>query len=94
VFSKEIKVDIKRKDRYGRHVGKIYVQAVYINLEMVRAGLAWHYKQYAKKDTDLATAEQEAREAKRGLWQAATQVAPWEYRKVKKSRKRSYIAKK
>jgi endonuclease YncB( thermonuclease family) len=84
-------VDIKRKDRYGRHVGKIYAQEVYINLEMVKAGLAWHYKQYAKKDADLATAEQEAREAKRGLWQSSTAIAPWTYRKTKK-RKRTYMA--
>jgi micrococcal nuclease len=52
VFSKEVKVDIKRKDRYGRHVGKIYLQNVYVNLEMVKAGFAWYFKQYAKKDTD------------------------------------------
>jgi endonuclease YncB( thermonuclease family) len=50
---------------------------------MVKAGLAWHFKQYAKKDTDLATAEQEAREAKRGLWQHNNPTPPWEFRKDK-----------
>jgi hypothetical protein len=47
----------------NRHLWK----CAWINLEMVRAGFAWHYKQYSK-DRQLAAAEVAAREARRGLW--------------------------
>ena len=46
---------------------------------MVKAGLAWHYKQYSK-DKRLAELEADARAAKRGLWADKSQVPPWEWR--------------
>jgi micrococcal nuclease len=52
-----------------------------LNQELVRAGLAWWYRQYAKRDQVLAALEQEARAAKRGLWVEASPVPPWEWRK-------------
>jgi endonuclease YncB( thermonuclease family) len=39
-----------------------------LNQEIVRAGLAWWYQQYARRETVLPDLENEAREAKRGLW--------------------------
>lgn len=51
----------------------------------MKAGLAWHYKQYANEQSakdrrEYAQAEAEARNAKRGLWSIASPVAPWDYR--------------
>ena len=59
-----------------------------MNLEQVRAGLAWHYKKYQKEqspeDRALYSAmEVEAREVKRGLWHDPAPVPPWEHRKRK-----------
>jgi micrococcal nuclease len=54
-------------------------------LEMIRAGCAWHYRQYSD-DAGYAAAEQDARRARRGLWQDATPVAPWAYRRPRPSR--------
>lgn len=48
--------------------------------DMLRAGAAWHYKHYDKREK-YAQLEQEAREAKRGLWAGARPMAPWEYRR-------------
>jgi endonuclease YncB( thermonuclease family) len=39
-----------------------------LNQELVTAGMAWWYRQYAKDDASLATLEAEAKAAKRGLW--------------------------
>jgi len=55
-----------------------------LNHELVRVGLAWWYRQYAKKDAELERLEKEARKAKVGLRVDADSVAPWEWRKESK----------
>ena len=83
IFQKEVKVDVSESDLYGRAIGKVYVDSSYVNLEMVIAGLAWHYVQYAPNDTELAEAEKFARSLKRGLWGGNSPIAPWEFLKNK-----------
>lgn len=84
IYGKTVRVEVQNKDRYSRYVAKVYQDGVYINERMVKDGLAWHYKQYAPKDNDLAKAEQGARKAKKGLWKHSDPTAPWEYRRKPK----------
>lgn len=84
IFGKIVKVEVMDIDLYKRSVGKVYIDDKYVNLEMVRAGMAWHYVQYARKDKDLAEAQSSARENKTGLWSIADPVPPWEFRHKKK----------
>ncbi|MBX3745957.1 MAG: thermonuclease family protein [Verrucomicrobiae bacterium] len=81
VFGKDVRVVIQDTDRYGRTVGVVYVGRKQVNLELVRMGLAWHYRQYSD-DKDLARAEVEARKARRGLWADRKPVAPWDWRRA------------
>lgn len=87
VFGKVVNVEVKQEDRYGRTVGLVVVDGVRVNVEMVRRGFAWWYRDYAKKDVALAKAEAEAKNAKRGLWADKAPVAPWEFRQTKELRK-------
>lgn len=85
VFGRQVKVETEKQDRYGRTVGKVLVDGRDANLAMVVAGLAWHYKRYEGEQsaTDrllYAAAEQEAREARRGLWHDQVVTAPWDHR--------------
>lgn len=67
-------------DRNGRMIAEIYLEnGVCINKEMLKSGLAWHYKKYStdKKYSDL---EIIARKNKTGLWQDKNAVAPWNFR--------------
>lgn len=48
VFSKDVEVREYYPDRYGRMVARILVAGKDVSLELVRAGLAWHYKKYSK----------------------------------------------
>lgn len=85
VFAKTVEVETDKVDRYGRRVGKIWVSGVDANLEQVKRGMAWHYKQYAREQSmndqrDYAAAEKVAREARRGLWVDIAPVAPWDFR--------------
>ncbi|MCX7037922.1 MAG: thermonuclease family protein [Spirochaetes bacterium] len=78
-FGKLVTVRVVDVDKYGREVGDVDVDGVPVNAELVRAGLAWHYKQYSK-DATLAALEVEARSGKRGLWADPNPIPPWEFR--------------
>lgn len=66
-FSKDARADCPQTDRYGRQVCTILVGNLDVNLEQVRRGMAWVYRKYAN-DPVYYRAEDEARNAKRGLW--------------------------
>ncbi len=76
---KNIRVDVQNTDRYGRYLGKVYVGKTYVNLELVKAGLAWHYD--GSRDAVIEQAEAAARKAHKGLWSDASAINPREYRK-------------
>lgn len=44
VFDKQVVVEYEKTDSYGRTLGKVVAFGRDVNLEQVRAGLAWHYK--------------------------------------------------
>lgn len=89
VFAKDVRVVQEDIDRYGRLVGHVYVGSTHVNRQLVRDGMAWVYRQYLK-DKTLLQDEQEAREAKRGLWSlpSTEQVPPWEWRRGVKTNNR------
>lgn len=49
-------------------------------MQMVRLGMAWHYKKYSKSKV-YADLEQKARNEKIGLWNDAHPIAPWNWRR-------------
>lgn len=83
MFGKVVTLERADVDRYGRTIGRLYVDGKYVNAEMIRAGFAWHYKQYSS-DRDLAALELDARRARRGLWADQQPVPPWEFRRAGK----------
>ena len=87
VHERDVRIEWEKRDRYQRIIGKVYVDSRLINREMVSEGMAWRYVKYSK-DPELIRAETEAREAKRGLWADKSPVAPWEWRKTEKERRK------
>lgn len=86
VFGKDVTVLYDKTDQYGRLVGKIIVNGQDINLEQVKAGMAWHHKEYEREqspgDRELyARAEDEARAQHRGLWRDPNPVEPSKFRR-------------
>jgi endonuclease YncB( thermonuclease family) len=84
-FGKTARVEVEDTDRYGRTVGRVFVDGTDVNAAMVRQGAAWVYRQYAK-DQSLFALEAEARQAKRGLWSLpeAERQPPWEWRHARR----------
>ena len=78
-FGKEVSLNVTDTDRYGRKVCEVKVGSVDVNLEMIRQGMAWHFKKYSSSKPH-AEAEIEARNAKRGIWSDPGVIPPWEYR--------------
>ena len=68
-------------DRSKRLIGEVILaNGQNLNKELVRQGLAWHFKKYSD-DRTYAALEQEARKQRIGLWSEPNPVAPWEWRK-------------
>jgi len=84
VFNKAIKVEKETVDKYGRTVGTLIVDGMDANREQVKRGMAWAYKQYLH-DQSLLQVEEDARQAKAGLWSEPNPMPPWEYRHGKKT---------
>ncbi len=69
-------------DRYGRLVGKIWLDERDVNREMVAEGHAWVYRRYLR-DPSLLEDEEAAQRNHLGLWALpeAQKVPPWEWRR-------------
>jgi endonuclease YncB( thermonuclease family) len=86
ILSNYCNLKIYSKDRYGRSVGEIFYKKHNINIEMVRGGYAYWYKKYSPKRKDYQSAQEEAKERKKGVWSNPNAIKPSEYRKQKKAR--------
>jgi endonuclease YncB( thermonuclease family) len=93
VFGQQVTIDWQKRDRYQRIVGKVLLNRRDVNLEQLKAGLAWHYKKYVQEQPvedrgSYAQTELQAQQAKVGLWADVSPVAPWDWRKQKRTGKR------
>ena len=82
---REARVLWSKRDSYGRILGKLLVEGVDVNLQMIQRGLAWHYTAYAADQSAAdrnryATAEAAARARGLGLWRDGTAIPPWVFR--------------
>jgi len=86
ILGKSVKADCHKVDQYRRQVCVVFQNGTEINLEMVRSGLAWHYKRYQneqsrKRQKEYAQAERKARLRTVGLWNSE-HLEPWLFRVV------------
>ncbi|MEQ8996395.1 MAG: thermonuclease family protein [Coleofasciculus sp. B1-GNL1-01] len=78
------------RDRYGRKVAEAFVptgrgeEEIFINAEMIRRGMAWHYERYSQNCPNWDVFDQmvtEAKEKRLGIHAKSDSVPPWEWRK-------------
>lgn len=86
IYKQQVCVGWYKRDKYQRLVGVIRIEDEEINLKLVKAGLAWHYKQYeneqSKSDRVLyAKAHEKAEASEVGLWRDSRPIAPWLWRR-------------
>jgi len=82
-FRQMVTVQGQKYDRYKRLIAVVINdKEQIINQEMIKQGMAWHFKKYSS-DPLYAQLEITARKHKVGLWQDSTAIAPWEWRAMK-----------
>ncbi|HMR17935.1 MAG TPA: thermonuclease family protein [Sphingobacterium sp.] len=71
-------------DRNKRLIAEVLLEdGRNLNKELVKNGLAWHFKRYSDSD-EYAKLEAEARSRQIGVWSEPNPIAPWDWRKPKK----------
>lgn len=86
IYQKKIYVRTINIDRYKRFIVKVFTKdGKDVGLQMISSGLAWHYVKY-DNSTVYAIAEKKSRKHRLGIWQDSNPIAPWQWRKNKKSR--------
>lgn len=86
VFGREVAVDWHKRDRWGRIIGVVLVDGRDAGLEQIGAGLAWHYTDYAREQSEAdreryARTQIDARAEALGLWSEEGPIPPWEWRR-------------
>jgi endonuclease YncB( thermonuclease family) len=85
----KVELRYQKTDQYDRAVALVYANGKNLNLEQIKNGSAWYYRQFAKDlravdpsaPAAFEEAEKEARSQRLGLWKDANPQAPWDWRK-------------
>ncbi|MDM8529788.1 thermonuclease family protein [Anaerolineales bacterium HSG25] len=69
----QIEYDFETEDQYGRTLAYLWVDDRLVNLEIVNAGYAnaFFIPPNTRYETEIQKAEQQAKQAERGIWQSA-----------------------
>ena len=81
VAGKQVSVEEFDRDRYGRVVGHVYINDVWINGALVKKGYAYVYTRYAVSKK-LYEYESYAEKNKLGVWKLPKneRIKPWDWR--------------
>ena len=83
ISGKAVGLKLKQRDSYGRWIATAFLDGADIAEEMLKEGLAWHYKEH-DSNPRYAQLEAEAKQDGRGLWCDDRAVPPWEWRRMSK----------
>lgn len=89
VFAMEVTVEPYGKDKYGRIMADVLLaDGTNVNHSLVKEGRCWWSRKSSPDNGELERLEQEAREAKKGLWEDPEPIPPWEFRKTQRKQPR------
>ena len=88
ILGQTVEVTLTGSKTYKREVCLIKKDGIDINLEMVKRGYAWAYRQYLRRPyaSEYIQVENDARAKRLGLWADANPTPPWEFRKKMRGR--------
>ncbi len=87
-FGKYVTLIINDKNKFDRNkrlIAEVILEdGKNLNKELVKNGLAWHFKKYSDSK-EYNRLEKTARNNKIGIWSEPNPIAPWDWRKPKKN---------
>lgn len=87
-LGKQVIVRGSEHDKYGRLLADVtLLDGCDLSRRLVASGNAWWYRKYAPNDKVLEILEDEAREAKIGLWSDPNPTPPWDFRHARRAPK-------
>lgn len=92
IYMKQAQLNCYKQDRYKRNICTVSTSAAGdVGLAMIRQGMAWWYRDYAREQSADARkryeqAEQHAMKEKRGLWSDPHAMPPWEWRRERRKK--------
>lgn len=91
IYGEVVQIETTGERTYNREVCHVFLKngtKQDVSLEMVKRGYAWAYRQYLGRAyaSEYLEAEEQAREAGRGLWKQKNPQPPWEFRKLNSRR--------
>ncbi|KAL6905994.1 hypothetical protein ACP4OV_003595 [Aristida adscensionis] len=90
IGGKRVTIYVYEQDQFGRYVGDIYCDNMFIQEKMLKSGNAWHFKTYDKRP-EFAKWEREARAAHLGLWASENPEKPWDWRRDQRNARHDAI---
>ena len=75
----DVQVTLTGIDKYQRDLGYLTCNNTSVSEALVKQGYAWFNVRYSG-NWALQSAENDARQAKRGLWKQKKPIPPWEWR--------------
>lgn len=86
-----VQLRVITRDRYKRTIAEVYSNGHLINLALVREGQAFVHPDYIHQcdRSPYLAAEATAKREQLGVWNQATPVQPWEFRRQETLRRRS-----
>ncbi len=91
VAGRNVEVQQKDIDKYGRIVGLVAVDGQILNDLIIQNGFAWVYRQYCNEKfcSDWIRSEGIARQQKKGMWRDSVVIPPWEWRAAQRENKQA-----
>jgi micrococcal nuclease len=84
-FEKIVRVNYIFKDKYKRLIGEVFLpDGKLLNEEMLKSGLAWHYRVKHPHSSFMEKLEYKAWKKNLGLWIQKAPIPPWEFRREKR----------
>lgn len=82
-----VRIRVLEHDQYDRKVARLWLYHQDVGLNAIERGCAWHYRSVARSRGDAGTfnqyaqAENQAKNARLGLWQTGNPTPPWRFRR-------------
>lgn len=91
LVGKRVKVEPMYRDSYGRTVAQVWAGDALVNAELVKNGAAWVYPRFCRERDicePMARMQQNAQQARLGLWQNEKPEPPWQWKRKQRQQSR------